>query len=88
MAVRPLDGDFRIQGEPEDCTNFEDIEHWCRVYSELIGVFRGIAETASGTHRRDRQLQVRQLEQRSAFWHRRRRELLEESDSGQRMSQL
>jgi hypothetical protein len=65
----------RLQGEPEDTTLLEEALHWCRVYAELVVGFRSIAAEEASTRRRARNLQVRRLQERFAFWDRRRREL-------------
>ncbi|TME46244.1 MAG: hypothetical protein E6I56_07625 [Chloroflexi bacterium] len=66
---------LRLQGEPEDTALLDEALHWCRVYAELVVGFRSIAAGEASTRRRARNLQVRRLQERFAFWDRRRREL-------------
>ena len=67
----------RLHGEPEDSTELEEVLHWRNTYKELALGFADIAGAETGTRRRGRDLQVRRLQDRLAFWEGRRRELLD-----------
>ena len=66
---------IRLHAEPDDSNDLEEACHWRNTYKELALGFADIAASETGTRRRGRNLQVRKLRDRLAFWERRCREL-------------
>ena len=71
-----------LSGEPSDHADAEDAEHWLQVYGELQGFVRGLIDTYSAQRsgldeQRYRALiqRLRVINQRVAYWDRRRRDL-------------
>jgi hypothetical protein len=63
----------RLGGEPDDATTIEDIDLWVGVYAELTAIVRRLAVASQDLALLQR---AAELEERQAFWNRRRAEEL------------